>query len=110
MIQLTDWLQDKWLELGSLLAQSAIAILLGWYGRKLLTILEFSHQGERRFEGRRRPVAAAAPIEDARGEEQSEPALGMGRRMAQWLQEPMTSRGTTPWRKLVRWLQAPAGS
>jgi hypothetical protein len=26
-----------------------------------------------------------------------------------WLQAPMSSRGVSPWRKVVRWLQAPAG-
>ena len=33
-----------------------------------------------------------------------------GRGVVQWLQTPMTSSsGTSPWRKVVRWLQAPAG-
>jgi hypothetical protein len=27
-----------------------------------------------------------------------------------WLQEPMASSGIGPWRRMLRWLQAPAGS
>jgi hypothetical protein len=31
-----------------------------------------------------------------------------GRGVVQWLQTPMVSNGPSPWRKAVRWLQAPA--
>jgi len=30
--------------------------------------------------------------------------------LSDWLQAPMVGSGTSPWRKAVRWLQAPAGS
>jgi hypothetical protein len=56
------------------------------------------------------PVPAAEPIP-------SEPAHGGPRRLLvlardllDWFQAPMGSSSAAPWRKFLRWLQAPAGS
>jgi hypothetical protein len=32
------------------------------------------------------------------------------RKMVLWLQEPMSDRGMGPWRQIITWLRAPAGS
>jgi len=32
------------------------------------------------------------------------------RKIALWLQAPMSSSETAPWRRMINWLQAPAGS
>lgn len=32
------------------------------------------------------------------------------RKIALWLQAPMSSSETAPWRRIINWLQAPAGS
>jgi hypothetical protein len=32
------------------------------------------------------------------------------RKMVVWLQEPMSGARTAPWRRIITWLQAPAGS
>ena len=52
----------------------------------------------------------AAPLtlpEDSHG---GNPIAAAGRGVVQWLQTPMASKsnGSSPWRKVVRWLQAPA--
>ena len=92
-----------------MVAQGAIAIALLWYGRKVLRILEAAREPEPQ-RWATTPSPAAARFETPHIEEQREPRIGFGRRIAQWLQEPMTSSGSNPWRKLTRWLQAPVGS
>jgi hypothetical protein len=44
-------------------------------------------------------------------ERMSTPSLSIPARpsVSTWLQAPMRSSGASPWRKVVRWLQAPAG-
>ena len=51
---------------------------------------------------------SAPDIDPVRG---SAPALSVPARpsASNWLQAPMRSSGASPWRKVVRWLQAPAG-
>lgn len=108
MIGLNDWIQDNWLELGSLLAQVSIALALFWYGSKLLKIVEAARQEDRsRWVA---PSAAAIHSDAGYAEEQREHGTGLGRRVVHWLQEPMVNSGVTPWRKLARWLQSPVGS
>lgn len=107
MTELSDWVQNNWLELGSLLAQVSIALALLWYGSKLVRILETARQEDH---GRWGVPSAGAVRSDAGHTEHPEYSIGVGRRVVQWLREPMVSSGVTPWQKLARWLQAPAGS
>lgn len=109
MNELISWMQDNWLDLGRLLAQAAVPVVLVWYGRKLLKTLEVSRQEEQSWQ---RLSPATAPRTETAAIMEAEPkhTPGVGRRFAQWLQEPMTSSRTSAWQKLARWLQAPAGS
>ena len=112
MIELTDWMQQNWLELGTLLAQAAIPIILIWYGRKLLKTLEVSRHGAPAIQSLRVTAINSPPDAAMIAEEERETAPGVARRFTQWLQQPMTNHRTTPspWRRLARWLQAPVGS
>jgi len=38
------------------------------------------------------------------------PPRGVWRGLSAWLKAPMVQSGVSPWRKAVRWLQAPAGT
>ena len=51
------------------------------------------------------PVASLQPAE--RG---PSPITVARRKMLLWLQSPMTSTQPAPWRRIVTWLQSPAGS
>ena len=54
----------------------------------------------------------SAPLTLPADEESGSHIAAAGRGVAQWLQKPMASkrRGSSPWRKVVRWLQAPVRS
>jgi hypothetical protein len=57
------------------------------------------------------PEAAQHPVSDAvpnARHEKSPRSIWSG--VGAWLQTPMASSGISPWRRAVRWLQAPAGS
>jgi len=113
MMELTDWIQQNWLELGTLLAQAMIPIVLVWYGRKVVKTLEAHRQeepahsrlntsGPLGLSGVERPVMT----------EEAFDAPGIATRVGSWLQQPMSNKRNSPstWRRLARWLQAPAGS
>ena len=54
----------------------------------------------------------AAPLTLPADEKGGSRIAAAGRGVAQWLQTPMASKrsGSSPWRKVVRWLQAPVRS
>lgn len=117
MIELTDWLQQNWLEFGTLLAQAMIPIVLVWYGRKVVKTLgasraEAESVSERSISVPRQLVPLADSMAAGEHEEVKPDGPGVARRFAHWMQQPMASRRTSPsaWRRVARWLQAPAGS
>lgn len=115
MDPITEWVQDNWYDLGSLLAQAAIAVILAWYGRKALRLLgtsTASHEAQEASPGL--SLLNAMPPRTASQDAYAAPLAsvmpnnpGMLSGLIAWLQAPMVSRGPSPWRRAVRWLQAP---
>jgi len=113
MMELTDWIQQNWLELGTLLAQAMIPIVLVWYGRKVVKTLEAQRHGEPALSrlNTSGPLGLSG-LERAATMEEPFDAPGIATRVGSWLQQPMGNKRNSPsaWRRLARWLQAPAGS
>ena len=55
------------------------------------------------------PWVSAPATEPERVSTPPAPPIAARRGVSTWLQAPMRRRGGSPWRKMVRWLQAPAG-
>lgn len=114
MIELSDWLQQNWLEFGTLLAQAAILIVLIWYGRKVVKTLAGSRPEEEPALERISVPRQLVPLPDRPviAEEEKQNTPGIAQRLVHWLQQPTRRQHTSPsaWRRLARWLQAPVGS
>jgi hypothetical protein len=108
---LSDFLQDNWFELGSLVAQFGILAVIAWYARMKLRVPTASH----------RKVESAVTISESPDEiVPREPAKatyrGVGRMLsplptAPSLETVPTSaervQRTSPWRAVMRWLRTP---
>jgi hypothetical protein len=128
-------LANQWYQAGSLLLQAGFLIAGTWSVRAVLrnmlasqeqmgALLKLTVSGGARGEEALRTAARPTPylvdgwpegkvnytpaIATARSEGSPRKSVWSG--MASWLQAPMVSSGISPWRKAVRWLQAPAGS
>jgi hypothetical protein len=55
------------------------------------------------------PWVSAPAVEPERLSTPLAPPIAARAGVSSWLQAPMRSGGASPWRKMVRWLQAPAG-
>jgi hypothetical protein len=55
------------------------------------------------------PWVSAPAVEPERLSTPVAPPIAARAGVSSWLQAPMRSGGASPWRKMVRWLQAPAG-
>jgi len=133
MNELSTWMQSNWYALGNLFLEVAFLAAAVWFGRRILRTLRASQEQvgallkmsvtgaiserqsssgapERSF-GNASPywltpseVSAATPQEP----HESRPSLSY--RAIVWLKSPMKRAEVAPWRKAIKWLQAPARS
>lgn len=99
MIELSDWVQSNWFQLGSFLVQFGILATLAWYGRSILRIIRAWDEAQPRV-----------ALPDAADERYEGGLATTWHDIIRWLQEPMGSGGPGPFRRVLRWLQAPMGS
>jgi hypothetical protein len=117
MIEFSDWVQKNWFELGILFLLSASLATVVWFARNILktfrayqeqigALLRLSFSDVVPVQA---PVAEApVPIDPAHSGPNR--LLVFVRNLVNWFQAPMGGNGVAPWRKFLRWLQAPAGS
>jgi hypothetical protein len=137
MNEFTAWIQSNWYALGNLLAQFAFLAAGVWFARKILKTIRASQEQvgallKLSFAGAiserppsiavaDRSFASASPYwlmpEEKPPVDLPEPqASGPNRwavvrhRAMVWLQTPMSNGEAAPWRKAMKWLQAPARS
>lgn len=137
MNELNSWTTGNWYAIGSLVIQFAFLIAGVAVARDFLrTVRGFQEQVGALLklsitsapaelnsaDNSRRSVAEASPYWLAPAEPQAAVAPTLTnsfttsrfvvarRSIALWLQAPMRSSGVAPWRRLIHWLQAPAGS
>jgi hypothetical protein len=137
MSEFTAWMQSNWYALGSLLFQFAFLAAGVWFAREILRTIRASQEQVGALlklwitgatTERHSPIAVAertlagaspywlTPTELPLGGPLEPPENGPSRwvvarhSLVVWLQTPMSSGDTAPWRKAIRWLQAPAGS
>jgi len=113
MSDISNWFQDNWFELGSLIAQFAIVFLLARYGRIALRLRPASQEHVEATLSASESAAAFVPAEPS-------PAghAGVGRMLSPMpdvpaLQsEPVVARRerTARWRAIISWLQSPMGA
>jgi hypothetical protein len=134
MNELSTWMQSNWYALGNLFIEGAFLAAVVWFGRKILRTLRASQEqvgallkmsvtgavaerqssngaAERSFANASPywltppEVPAAAPLQELH---ESRP--GLSHRAIIWLKTPMKRAEVAPWRKAIKWLQAPARS
>jgi hypothetical protein len=130
-----DELANQWYQAGSLLVQAGFLIAGVWSVRVIVrnmrasqeqmgALLKLTLSGGTSGEESPRttprltpyllegwPEPAANPVlAGTTGEREHRARKSVWSGMGAWLQAPMVSSGISPWRKAVRWLQAPAGS
>ena len=136
MNEVSAWIQSNWYALGNLFIEGAFLAAAVWFGRKILRSLRASQEQvgallkmsvtgaiserqsssgtpERLFASASPywltppevPTAAAAPLEELH---ESRPSVS--HRAIVWLKTPMKMTEVAPWRKAIKWLQAPARS
>jgi len=139
MNDFTTWMQSNWYALGNLLSQFAFLAAGVWFARKILRTMRASQEqvgallklsvtgavNERHSSSAaaERSFANASPYWLTPGEipaasasapEPHESAPGRlavaGHGVMVWLKTPMSSGQTAPWRRAIKWLQAPARS
>jgi len=134
MNEMSAWIQSNWSALGSLFIEGAFLAAAVWFGRKILRTLRASQEqvgallkmsvtgaiserqsssgaAERSFANASPywltppEVPAAAPLQELH---ESRPSLL--HRAILWLKTPMKRAQVAPWRRAIKWLQAPARS
>ncbi len=122
MTQFIDWIQNNWFESGILVVLCAILATVVWFARNILKSLRASQEQVGALlrlsvsEGLPVPSAppqshdAYAPAFRERAPRGPNPLVAGARHLVNWLNAPMRSRSANPWRKVARWLQAPARS
>ena len=136
MNELSAWMQNNWYALGNLLLQAAFLTAAIWFARDVLktmrasqeqvgTLLKLSITGaltdHHSATDPARPFATASPYWLTPQEFPPAPLpepiqIGPSRwaiarhSVAVWLQTPMSSNENAPWRKAIKWLQAPVGT
>jgi hypothetical protein len=136
MNEFSTWMQSNWYALGNLLLQGAFLTAAIWFARDVLktmrasqeqfgALLKLSMTGA--FSDRHSSTAAErsfataspywltpqeispAPLSEPIESGPSRWAVA-GHNLIVWLQTPMSTGEVTPWRKAIKWLQAPARS
>jgi len=137
MSEFTVWMQSNWYALGNLFSQFAFLAAGVWFARKILRTMRASQEqvgallklsvtgavNERHSSSAaaERSFANASPYWLTPGEippasvpEPHESGPGRlavaGHHVIVWLTTPMSSGQAAPWRKAIKWLQAPAGN
>ena len=134
MNEMSAWIQSNWYALGNLFIEGAFLAAVVWFGRRILRTLRASQEqvgallkmsvtgaiserqsssgaAERSFANASPywltppEVPAAAPLQEL---DESRPSLS--HRAIVWLKTPMKRAQVAPWRKAIKWLQAPARS
>jgi hypothetical protein len=119
MTEFSDWIQANWFEMGILVVLSAILAAIVWFARNILRTLRASQEQVGAL--LRLSVSDVVPVQAAAAEV---PAPSVGelpqrgpsplvvslRNLFRWFLAPMGSGSVVPWRKVLHWLQAPAGS
>jgi hypothetical protein len=128
-----DELGSQWYQAGSLLIQAGFLIAMVWSVRAILksnrpsqeqmgALLRLTFGGSRLEEnvgtGARPtpylldgwPLAPSAPVQSSIENKDRDVRVGVFAGLIEWLQQPMIASGVGPWRRMVQWLQSPAGS
>jgi hypothetical protein len=122
MTQFIDWIQNNWFESGILVVLCAILATAVWFARNILESLRASQEQVGAL--LRLSLSEGLPAHSSSLETQALPAPAIrelaprgpnplvvgARHVVNWLNAPMSRRSASPWRKAVRWLQAPARS
>ena len=136
MNEFSTWMQTNWYALGNLLLQAGFLTAAIWFARDILrtmrasqeqtgALLKLSMTGaltDRHLStAAERPFATAspywltpqdlspAPLADSIEIGPSRWAVAF-HKLIVWLQTPMSNGELVPWRKAIKWLQAPARS
>jgi hypothetical protein len=137
MNEFTTWMQSNWYALGNLLSQFAFLAAGIWFARKILrtmrasqeqvgALLKLSVTGAMQ-ERHSSSIAAersfasvspywltpteVPPVVTPEPQESGPSRWSIARHHAAlWLKTPMSSGEAAPWRKALKWLQAPAGT
>jgi hypothetical protein len=137
MNEFTVWMQGNWYELGNLFAEFIFLCVGIWFARKILRTLRASQEqvgallklsvtgavpdrqsassaAERSF-ATGSPYwltpSAVPPADQSQSIEDGASRLSnAGHGIVAWLNTPMKTGSATPWRRAIKWLQAPAGS
>ncbi len=133
MNELSTWMQSNWYALGNLFIEGAILAAVVWFARKFLRTIRASQEqvgallkmsvtgaiAERQSSSgaAERPFASASPYWLTPSEtlaaplqELHESRPGRLHRAIVWLKTPMKRAEVAPWRRAIKWLQAPARS
>jgi hypothetical protein len=119
MTQFSDWAQTNWFELGILVLLSVTLATVVWFARNILKTLRASQEqvGALLRLSFSEVIPVQAPAAEVSAPALSEPSprgpnllVVACRNLVNWFQAPMSSSSAAPWRKVLHWLQAPAGS
>jgi hypothetical protein len=137
MNEFTAWIQSNWYELGNLFAEFVFLCVGIWFARKILRTLRASQEQVGALikmsvtgavpERQSPPTAAErsfatgspywltpseTPAADPAGpiDEGTTRLANAGHAIVAWLNEPMKTGSAAPWRRVIKWLQSPAGS
>lgn len=128
-----DELANQWYQAGSLLLQAGFLMAGVWSVRAILKNMRTSQEqmgallkltvsggatGDENLQTAARPTPLDGSLEPSSDPEraiaiahgESRPHRNAWSGITAWMQTPMVSSGVSPWRRAVRWLQAPAGS
>jgi len=128
-----DELARQWYQAGSLLIQAGFLIAAFWSVRAILKCIRTSQEqmgallrltlGGAQSEDNTRtgvrptpylsgswPEAVPASLQTVAENKAKGAGSTLFAGLIGWLQEPMANSGIGPWRRMLRWLQAPAGS
>ena len=116
MTQFSDWAVSNWFELGLLVLLTVTLTTVVWFARSILRTLRASQEQTGAL--LRLSFSDVVPTQASAAEVEvsvpilSEPSPRGPNRLVRWFQAPMgsSSGSVAPWRKVRRWLQAPAGS
>ena len=136
MNEFSTWMQSNWYALGNLLLQAGFLTAAIWFARDVLKTMRASQEqvgallklsitdaltdrhsstaAERSFATASPywltpPEIPPAPLAEPIQSGPSRWAVAL-HSVSVWLQTPMSTGEVTPWRKAIKWLQAPARS